>query len=265
MNSHKPKIVLINPCYSQSDTLGPFARYISSQLPLSIGFLAGYLRSRYVDVTVIDEQLHPVQEQTLVSCVENHGIRIIGITVLTLTSGRAYELGAFIKHRWPHVTVVMGGVHVTLLPGEPLEQNVADIVVRNEGGITLGEIVERISCGETVVDVVGISFRHDGRSPIILSGRLSMTWTPFRHFLMIFSKRTSNGISSAISSPPAAARTNVSFAPNGPSVAVAIVCNPHSGPSGRSNCLLNAMDSASFSSTTIISWLTGRMFVSCVI
>lgn len=165
MANQKParnSVLLINPCYEKSAVLGPFAEYISSQLPLSLGFLAGYLRSRNVPVTVLDEQLSRVKEADLADFIERQGIRIIGITVLTLTSGRAYELGALIRKNWPHAIVVMGGIHVTLLPEEPLEQGAADIVVRHEGEVTFHEVVRAVSAEGSWKGLAGISFLNDG-------------------------------------------------------------------------------------------------------
>jgi radical SAM superfamily enzyme YgiQ (UPF0313 family) len=156
-------MLLINPAYDRDEVLGPFARYISSQLPLSIGFLAGYLLSKGIPVEVLDEQLSRITEGDLKTLIEVRGVRIIGISVLTLTAARAYELGADIKAKWPHVTVIMGGIHVTVLPEEPLLKGAADIVVRNEGEITLYEVVTRLFRSATCDDVAGISILRNGR------------------------------------------------------------------------------------------------------
>ncbi|MDH4161426.1 MAG: B12-binding domain-containing radical SAM protein [Nitrospirota bacterium] len=156
-------VLLINPCYDKSDMLGPFARYISSQLPLSLGLLAGYLLERGIPVEIVDEQLRQADGQHLRALLDTGAVRVVGISVLTLTSARAYELGALIKRLWPQITVVMGGVHVTLLPEEPLARGAADIVVRNEGEVTFYEIVSRIHAGSPYGDVVGVSYVREGK------------------------------------------------------------------------------------------------------
>lgn len=155
-------VLLINPCYNKSEALGPFARYISSQLPLSLGFLAGYLLERHIPVRIVDEQLRQADEAVLEALLDGGHVRVVGISVLTLTSARAYELGRLIKRRWPQVTVVMGGIHVTLLPEEPLEQGAADIVVRNEGEVTFHEVVQRILGGNPYHDIMGTSCIAEG-------------------------------------------------------------------------------------------------------
>lgn len=155
-------VLLINPCYDQGDALGPFAGYITAQLPLSVGFVAGYLLAKGIAVEIIDEQLRPAEERSLAQALERGAVAVVGISVLTLTSGRAYALGRMIKRQWPSVVVVMGGVHVTLLPEEAIEQGAADIVVRGEGELTFHELVVRLHSGTGWNDVAGISYRRSG-------------------------------------------------------------------------------------------------------
>lgn len=163
LRSSRPAVLLINPCYNKADALGPFSSHISSQLPMSLGFLAGYLLHKNIGVHIVDEQLGQICEGSLVQSIEEHGIEVVGISVLTLTAPRAYEVGAFLKLNCPSVTVVMGGVHVTLLPEEPLAAGCADVVVRGEGELGLHELVERIHGGMPYGDVPGISFVEDGQ------------------------------------------------------------------------------------------------------
>lgn len=158
----KKTILLINPCYNKKDTLGPFLKYITSQLPLSIGFLAGYLETKGYATCIIDEQLKQTTEEELGSLIEAHGIKVVGFTVLTLTARRAYELAASIKRKWPAIKIVMGGVHATLLPAEPIEKGVADFVVRQEGELTLHELLEAIEANGTYENIQGLSFKKDG-------------------------------------------------------------------------------------------------------
>lgn len=158
----KKGLLLINPCYNKKETLGPFTKYITSQLPLSIGFLAGYLETKGYTVQLIDEQLKQLTEQELEAIITKNSIKIVGFTVLTLVASRAYELGRLIKKRWPEIKVVMGGVHATLLPAEPLEKGAADFVVREEGELTLHELLEAIYAKGSYENIKGISFSKNG-------------------------------------------------------------------------------------------------------
>ena len=110
-------ILFINPVYNKSEVLGPFAKYITSQIPLTIGFLAGYLETKFKDINIkiIDEQFKQLTEIDLENFINEYTPSVIGFPVYTLTADRAYFLGKLIKKKWPHIKVVMGGVHATLL------------------------------------------------------------------------------------------------------------------------------------------------------
>lgn len=125
--------------------------------------MAGYLLSKGIDALIMDEQLDRVTEERLAEIIKEHEIKVIGISVLTLTSSRAYEISQMIRRNWPDVTIIMGGIHVTLLPEEPLYDDLADVVVRGEGEITCHELLERIFRQESYYDIKGISFKRDGR------------------------------------------------------------------------------------------------------
>jgi len=155
-------VLLINPVYNKKATLGPFTKYITSQLPLSIGFLAGYILDKGIPVHVEDEQLAQLTDEYLESIIAKYSPRIVGMTVYTLTAPRAYELGRKIKSKWPDIKVVMGGVHVTLMPEEPLELGAADFVVRNEGEITFYELITHLNANQSVEGIDGLSFQKDG-------------------------------------------------------------------------------------------------------
>ena len=78
---------------------------------------------------------------------------------MTLTAWGGYELAGMIRRMRPRVKIIMGGVHPTILPEEPLVKGLADIVVRNEGELTLLELIEKIYDDEPCDDVRGISFK----------------------------------------------------------------------------------------------------------
>ena len=158
-------ILFINPVYNKNEVLGPFAKYITSQIPLTIGFLAGYLETKFknIYIKIIDEQFKQLTEVDLENFINEYTPSVIGFTVYTLTAYRAYFLGTLIKNKWPHIKVVMGGVHATLLPDEPLEKGAADFVVRNEGEITLTELLDTIWNKKAAFNnIAGLSYILDG-------------------------------------------------------------------------------------------------------
>lgn len=116
-----------------------------------------------LNLKIIDEQFKQLTEIDLENFINEYTPSVIGFTVYTLTADRAYFLGKLIKNKWPHIKVVMGGVHATLLPDEPLENGAADFVVRNEGEITLAELLDNIwNKKSSYNNIAGLSYMVNG-------------------------------------------------------------------------------------------------------
>ena len=86
---------------------------------------------------------------------------IVGLSVLTVLAPRAYELAGKIKDINPSAPVIMGGVHVSMLPEEALE-NGADIVVRGEGENTIKKLIDGLRQEKSLEKIPGISYRREG-------------------------------------------------------------------------------------------------------
>ena len=86
---------------------------------------------------------------------------IVGLSVLTVLAPRAYELAGKIKNINPSAPVIMGGVHVSMLPEEALE-NGADIVVRGEGENTIKKLIDGLRQEKSLEKIPGISYRREG-------------------------------------------------------------------------------------------------------
>lgn len=87
---------------------------------------------------------------------------LIGISTITCTAERAYDIAKRVKKDWPNKPVVMGGAHVTFLAEEALD-NGADIVVRKEGEQTIIEIVAWLENKIELPEIKGISYKVAGK------------------------------------------------------------------------------------------------------
>ncbi|MCF8719415.1 B12-binding domain-containing radical SAM protein [Nitrospina gracilis] len=155
-------MLFINPAYEKFG--GMLSRYIPVGIPVSIGVISAYLRKYGVkNIRVVDEEIETITEDNFRQFTE--GLEqplIIGITVLTAQAGRAYAIGRMYKEAYPDCTVVMGGVHVTALPEEPLRNGSADIVVRGEGEETMRQLHFALrEGGDAWKKTRGISFLGD--------------------------------------------------------------------------------------------------------
>jgi len=157
-------ILLINPAVSNASQNRRINAIVNNSFPTSLGVLAAWLMGNDVDrVEIIDEQVHPVGEADLPGILSAlRPPRIVGLSSLTINSGRAYDLANQIKALDESVTVIIGGIHPTVLPEDPLANSRADIVVRGEAEQTLEGLVKRLRQGLDYRDLPGLSFRADG-------------------------------------------------------------------------------------------------------
>lgn len=92
---------------------------------------------------IIDENIRPLTDEKLAEEMKNlKNPKMVGISVLTINSRRAFQLARKIKRIDPEVTVILGGIHPTVLPEECLNKEGVDIVVRGEGEVTLSELYD---------------------------------------------------------------------------------------------------------------------------
>ena len=173
----KYNILLINPAINPASQNKVVNAVIINLLPTSLGALAGYLQSSSIDsFRIVDEQIDFLDDSSLKRVIEALAKpKIVGISVLTINSKRAYELADKIKAIDKDVFIVLGGIHPTVLPDEALNRNGVDIVVRGEGERTLLELIRHICNGTDYTGVLGISFKkrgsvtHNPDMPLILN------------------------------------------------------------------------------------------------
>jgi anaerobic magnesium-protoporphyrin IX monomethyl ester cyclase len=154
-------MILINP---RSRRLGYFVEYVPVTVPISIGYLAAFLRAQGESVTIHDEEIQPLHDDHLDYLVAQEELPlVIGISCVTAGFIRTMELSRIIKRRYPASKIVVGGIHPTVHPQEVLEQMPVDAVVRGEGEIALLKLLEVFRSGQDFKNIDGISFRQNGR------------------------------------------------------------------------------------------------------
>ncbi len=132
-------------------------------MPLALGFLAGYLMDKGMETVVHDEQAEPPDESALLRLVKDGDVSIVGITAMTLVIHRAIEIAEKIKKISKETTVILGGVHPTVMPEECLRNDVVDFVVRQEGEVTLWVCIRGLRGEIDFGQIAGLSFRRDGQ------------------------------------------------------------------------------------------------------
>ncbi len=159
--ANKGKIVFFLPSYASK----------KATPPLALISLAGPLVKAGYDVRIIDTAI----EQDPVGAVleQAEGALCLGISLITGPMIRgAGEAGRAVKQRFPHLPIVLGGWHPSILPEQTLEADFVDYVVVKQGEMTMLDLAQRFACSATVEDVPGILRAEKGQA----------IWNPARQY-----------------------------------------------------------------------------------
>lgn len=129
--------------------------------PLGLGYLARALQTNGIRARILDLALREVEEGTLVLLIQKTKPLFVGITALTNSYISMKQLSLRIKQACPQVPVVLGGVHVSSLAEESIQECEADVVVIGEGEETVVELARYYSGKTSPLDAIkGIVFRR---------------------------------------------------------------------------------------------------------
>jgi radical SAM superfamily enzyme YgiQ (UPF0313 family) len=122
------------------------------------------LREAGHEVRVIDAAVEPRWESLLGEVLSGWRPRAVGISASTAVMTHALDLAARARSADPGTTVILGGVHATLFPGEVVREAVIDIAVHGEGEQTAVELLGAVARSAPLDAIAGIAFR-DGHEP----------------------------------------------------------------------------------------------------
>src|SRR5262249_47031253 len=112
-----------------------------------------------------DSTIEPRYEERIVEQLDD--AVCVGISIVTGPMiVEAIKLARAVKAAKPDMPVVFGGWHPSTLAEQTLRAPYVDVVVRGQGEITFGEILDRYLAGGTLEGVFGCSYR-DSRGRII--------------------------------------------------------------------------------------------------
>ena len=144
-------IVLVNPPQN--------SRY--PQPPVGLALIAALLEREGHKVKIIDANALKLSPKAvaLLGCRAD----AVGITAMTPTLNAAVSIANSLRHANPHLTIILGGAHATLLPERTLTDiPEVDIVVRGEGEETAIKLFFALENKLPLADIPGIGYRDDG-------------------------------------------------------------------------------------------------------
>jgi anaerobic magnesium-protoporphyrin IX monomethyl ester cyclase len=148
----KDKVVLFYPPYG-GPPLGA---------PLCLLSLASPLLQAGFRVSLIDGAITPNFEQVIAREVSD--ALCLGVSLLTGPMIRiAVEVCRRLREIHPHLPILFGGWHPSLMPEQTLQASFINAVVRGQGELTLLEIAQRLAEGRWLKGVRGVSHKEHGR------------------------------------------------------------------------------------------------------
>ncbi len=145
--------------------------------PLGLAWIASVLERFGHKVKVIDTVILRTGLKDLIAEIRSWHPDVLGISIQTPTSLKAYRAIKEVKREFPDLPVIAGGIHATYMYDEALNAG-ADVVVRGEGEYTALELINTIEKSglnpESLRRVKGIVFRVEGKDVV----------TPPRPFIM---------------------------------------------------------------------------------
>ncbi len=143
------RVLLVNPQWR-----GAYQEVGVKLPPLGLGYLAAMLKQEGHKVRIVDHNVDPRADLKL------EETDLVGISCDTT---RYFPTTEISKEARKHgVPVVVGGAHATFCDREMLEGRVADYVVRQEGELTLNELVNHWGNKSHLAEIRGLSYRDNG-------------------------------------------------------------------------------------------------------
>lgn len=156
------KVLLINPGANTTASAGSYKRFLAPMPPISIAYVAAALEASCIDVDFYDDYTSSTGRHGLMDYIEHCDADILGLSCVTVTAGRTYEIAEEIRSRFPEKKIIMGNIHPSVFHKEILADNLADAIVLGEGELTVTELVRAFEGEKAFEDVKGIAWRDNG-------------------------------------------------------------------------------------------------------
>ncbi|MDD2914600.1 MAG: radical SAM protein [Gallionella sp.] len=99
----------------------------------------------------------------LFAYIDNEAPSIIGFSVFSQAKQQNFRLAKLVKERYPHIPIIMGGVHVNIEPKTVLAFDFVDYICIGEGEEAVVELSERLNNGLSVEGIKNIGHKVDGQ------------------------------------------------------------------------------------------------------
>ena len=159
------KILVLSGVNPKRERFGAFARSAPSMQPYATLCLAAVCEQYgYTDIKVIDTEVRELTAREIVDIARSYGPDVVGITVHSITRTYCSDLLNAIRKDCGNATLVAGGPHVKLYPGDLVENGAADYCVSGEADFAFADLVRAIDRGESLEEIPNMVFRRNGET-----------------------------------------------------------------------------------------------------
>jgi radical SAM superfamily enzyme YgiQ (UPF0313 family) len=154
------KIIFINPPLTLEERYGKLKAGGNTLPNLGLCYLASIAKSKNWEVNIIDASALKLNLEEIVNHIRREKPDAVGITATTPAIERASSIAKGVKQVLPSVKILIGGPHVSALPGDTLREfECFDIGIIGEGEDTLSEILEYLEEKRSLSEIKGIVYR----------------------------------------------------------------------------------------------------------
>lgn len=134
----------------------------TDNIPIAIWYLGSYLKSKGINVALIDFESEPGALEKLK--VIGKDSLLIGIAMMTAQINHGLGIARFIKEKIGNIPIVVGGVHPTLYPTETVKSKYVDFTVQGEGEIALFELISALKEDKHDYSTIeGLAYKFDNK------------------------------------------------------------------------------------------------------
>ena len=166
------RVVLFYPSLINGDE----SPTLYTALPLSLVALAAPLRAASFEVEILDERLHIYTEEEIGKQLE--GAVLVGISAITsyqIVNGLRFARS--VRRLAPHIPIVWGGWHPTLMPMETLRHPLVDAVAIGQGEEILPQLAQRARDRLPFKGVPNVLYKDTG-GQVVINPRIEMARYP---------------------------------------------------------------------------------------
>ena len=112
-----------------------------------------------LDIVLRAEEDRMIEESDIVKAIEANNANVYGISSITVSWNNAKKIATIIRKIRPNATIILGGMHATLIGKDLLKESDFDVLIRGEANERLVEILNFSKKREALSLIPGIAYK----------------------------------------------------------------------------------------------------------